>query len=57
MFEVKEKVDRSKIITVALPTVLVKGHPIKRGAGGHTDKRERRTDRKSRNQQAIREYS
>jgi hypothetical protein len=57
MFDVKVKIDRTLIITVANPTKLVKGHPIKRGAGSHTDKRHRRTDRKSRNQSAIKEFA
>jgi hypothetical protein len=57
MFTVKEKTDRTMIITVALPTKSILGHPVKRGAGGHSDKRNRRSDRRSRNQGAIREFS
>jgi hypothetical protein len=56
MFETREKIDTTMVITVANPTVIVKGHPVKQGAGVHSDKRFRRTNRKSRNNAAIREF-
>jgi hypothetical protein len=56
MHQVRAKVDRSRTLTVANTQKLVKGHPAKQGAGAHTDKRDRRSSRASRNQQAIREY-
>lgn len=56
MIEIRAKVDRSMTITVNNPTAIVKGHPTKRGAGVHSDKRLRRSTRRSRNNKAIGDY-
>jgi len=56
MFTVHEKIDRTLILTIRNPKEPSKGHPIKRGAGTHSDKRIRRTNRRSRNTNAINEF-
>ena len=57
MHAVTPKKQQDNILTVTVDTLkLVKGHPQKRGAGKHTDKRHRRSDRQSRSKQAIGEY-
>lgn len=54
MFDVKAKKTESNVLTIKNPTPRI-GHQPKRGAGSHSDKRHRRTNKKSRNIQAIRE--
>ncbi len=57
MKEIKMRQDRSMVLTVTLdPTKVVRGHISLSGAGTHTDKRHRRTTRKSRNERAIAEW-
>jgi hypothetical protein len=51
------KVNNEMTITVNNPTKLVKGHPTKQAAGHHSDKRDRRQTRRTKNQRAIGEFS
>ena len=58
MHNVNMKLDRSMIMTITVdPAKVSRGHLALTGAGKHTDKRLRRTNRKSRNQNAIREWN
>lgn len=46
----------SNTVTIHCPSKIVKGHPVKRGSGTHTNTADKRQNRRTRTLGAIREY-